>query len=60
MTRIMHVNGKFTDIYSYVKKLFILAMLMGLGATEAWTQEPVVITTDTDNSGAIEDGEKKK
>ena len=55
----MHVNGKFTDIYSYVKKLFILAMLMGLGATEAWTQEPVVITTDTDNSGAIEDGEKK-
>ena len=59
MTRIMHVNGKFTDIYSYVKKLFILAMLMGLGATEAWTQEPVVITTDTDNSGAIEDGEKK-
>ena len=59
MTRIMHVNGKFTDIYSYVKKLFILAMLIGLGATEAWTQEPVVITTDTDNSGAIEDGEKK-
>ena len=55
----MHVNGKFTDIYSYVKKLFILAMLMGLGSTEAWTQEPVVITTDTDNSGAIEDGEKK-
>ena len=55
----MHVNGKFTDIYSYVKKLFILAMLMGLGVTEAWTQEPVVITTDTDNSGAIEDGEKK-
>lgn len=55
----MHVNGKFTDIYSYVKKLFILAMLIGLGATEAWTQEPVVITTDTDNSGAIEDGEKK-
>ena len=50
MTRIMNVNGKFTDIYSYVKKLFILAMLMGLGATEAWTQEPVEITTDANVS----------
>ena len=58
MTRIMHVNGKFTDIYSYVKKLFILAMLMGLGATETWAQ-PVEITTDANGNGTIEDAEKK-
>ena len=54
----MHVNGKFTDIYSYVKKLFILAMLMGLGATETWAQ-PVEITTDANGNGTIEDTEKK-
>ena len=38
MTRIMNVNGKFTDIYSYVKNILFLMVLLTVGATSAWAQ----------------------
>ena len=38
MTRDMNVYGKFTDIYSYGKKVMLLTLLMVLGATGAWGQ----------------------
>ena len=34
----MNVNGKFTDIYSYTKKIFILMALLTVGASETWAQ----------------------
>lgn len=34
----MNVNGKFTDIYSYVKNILFLMVLMTVGATSAWAQ----------------------
>ena len=40
MTRIMNVNGKFTDIYSYVKNILFLMVLLTVGATEIWAQDP--------------------
>ena len=41
MTRIMNVNGKFTDIYSYVKNILFLTVLLTVGATSVWAQETV-------------------
>ena len=38
MTRIMNVNGKFTDIFSYVKNILFLMALMTFGATNALAQ----------------------
>ena len=38
MTQDMNVNGKFTDIYSYIKKILFLTVLMIVGATSAWAQ----------------------
>ena len=49
MTRIMHVNGKFTDIYSYIKNILCLMVLMTVGASSAWAQTPIVVTTDPSN-----------
>ena len=34
----MNVYGKFTDIYSYGKRVMLLSLLMVLGATGAWGQ----------------------
>ena len=34
----MHVNGKFTDIYSFVKNILFLMALMTFGASGAWAQ----------------------
>ncbi len=39
MTQIMNVNGKFTDIISYVKNILFLMVLMAFGATSVWAQE---------------------
>ena len=39
MTRIMNVNGKFTDSYSYVKNILFLTVLLTVGATSVWAQE---------------------
>ena len=55
----MHVYGKFTDIYSYIKTILFLAVLLTVGATEAWAQTPIEVTADDDSSGAIEASEKK-
>ena len=38
MTQIMNVNGKFTDIYSYIKNILFLTVLLTVGATSAWAQ----------------------
>ena len=44
----MHVNGKFTDIYSYVKNILFLMALLTIGGTKVWGQS-IEVTTDTSN-----------
>ena len=38
MTRIMNVNGKFTDIYSYIKNILFLTVLLTVGTGGIWAQ----------------------
>ena len=44
----MAVYGKFTNIVTYVKKLFLLAVLL-MGSTGAWGQDLPEITTNTND-----------
>ena len=40
-------------------KAMLLLVMMVIGATGAWGQSPVEITTDANGNGTIEDSEKK-
>ena len=53
----MNVNGKFTDIYSYTKKIFILMALLTIGSTGAWGQDySGIYYIANDNSGGNNSG----
>ena len=50
----MNVNGKFTDIYSYVKNILFLMVLLTVGGTSVWGQAPFTLTTADDVTNGTE------
>ena len=48
MKRNMIVNGKFTDIYSFVKNILFLMALMTVGVSEVWGQSESATLPDGD------------
>ena len=57
-TKCFHDGNK---VFPWLEQLrtLILFLMVTLGSTTVWGQTPVEITTDADNSGTIDDNEKK-
>lgn len=55
MTRNMHVYSKFTDIYSYIKNILFLTVLLTVGVTSAWAQTDYSGIYYIANDKALED-----